>query len=186
MTAFESEQVIVVTPVPDADPPAPHTGAARWRDVAVGAAYQAEESAAALLADLRRISARRGRWLDELAERGAVERTQGRKRADEAAHTAVTAVATLPVVNWMVDAQLERVLRPLVSGILDDVLELLEREPDRIQALIQGQRETMVDELVGRIRTGAAAGDSAVDRLTFRVFRRGARPAPAPPVVDGL
>jgi hypothetical protein len=30
----------------------------------------------------------------------------------------------------------------------------------------------MVDELVGRIRSGAAAGDVAVDRVTARVLRR--------------
>lgn len=182
MTAIESEQVIAVTLVPEAEPPAP----LRWRDVAVGAAYQAEESTAELLAELRRVTARRRRWMVALAERGAAERTLGRKRATEAAHSAVTTIATLPVVDWFVDAQLERVLRPLVSGILDDVLKLLEQEPDRIQALIQGQRETMVDELVGRIRTGAAAGDSAVDRLTFRIFHRGTRPAPVPPSADGI
>ena len=33
-------------------------------------------------------------------------------------------------------------------------------------------RDTMVDELVGRIRSGAAAGDVAVDRVTARVLRR--------------
>ncbi|MET8153217.1 hypothetical protein [Actinoplanes sp. NPDC005259] len=185
MTAIESEQPIVVTHLPAAEPPAPPARGLRWRDVAAGAVYQAEESTAGLLADLRRVAAQRERWLGELAARGAAERELRRKRAAEAAHTAVTAAATLPVVNWFVDAQLERVLRPLVRGILDDVLGLLEKEPDRIQALIQGQRETMVDELIGRIRTGAANGDSAVDRLTFRMFHRGPRPAPAPPFVDG-
>nr|BFE74205.1 hypothetical protein GCM10020092_075060 [Actinoplanes digitatis] len=43
----------------------------------------------------------------------------------------------------------------------------------------------MVDELIGRIRTGAATGDSAVDRLTFRMFHRGTRPSPVPPSLDG-
>jgi len=41
----------------------------------------------------------------------------------------------------------------------------------------------MVDEVVGRIRTGAAAGDTAVERLTTRMFRRA--PAPAPLPADG-
>ena len=76
-------------------------------------------------------------------------------------------------------------LRPVVRAVLDDVLQLLEREPERIQALIRGQRESMVDELVGRIRTGAATGDTAVDRLTFRVFHRGPRAAPAPLPAEG-
>jgi hypothetical protein len=72
------------------------------------------------------------------------------------------------------------VLRPVVLAVLDDVLLLLEKEPERIQTLIRGQRESMVDELVGRLRAGAQAGDTAVDRMSFRVFRRGTRPDPGP------
>jgi hypothetical protein len=70
--------------------------------------------------------------------------------------------------------------------VLDDVLVLLEKEPDRIQALIRGQRDSMVDELITRIRTGAATGDMAVDRLTTRVFHRGRRPMVRPAVTDEL
>jgi hypothetical protein len=186
MTAIESEQVIATTTHQKAtDHPAPVTGGGpRWRDVAVGAAVRAEEATAGLLDELRHIAARREQWVGALAARGAAERALNRRRATEAAHSAVTAVATLPVVDWFVDAQLERVLRPLVRGVLDDVLLLLEKEPERIQSLIQGQRETMVDELVGRIRVGAAAGDTAVDRLTFRMFHRGPRPATPPPSAD--
>ena len=51
---------------------------------------------------------------------------------------------------------------------------------ERVQALIRGQRDSMVDELVDRIRTGAAAGDAAIGQLTGRVFRRTAQPGPAP------
>jgi hypothetical protein len=51
--------------------------------------------------------------------------------------------------------------------------------------LIRGQRDSMVDEMVGRIRTGAATGDTAVDRLAARMFHRGRAPAPQPsPVSD--
>lgn len=158
---------------------------ARWPDVAVGAAFKAEAAAAGLISGLRRVTARPGPRLTELAERGAVERERGRRRAAEAVEAAVHAAATSPVVNLAVDAQLERLLRPVVVAVLDDVLLLLENEPDRIQALIRGQRESMADELVSRIRTGAAAGDSAVDRLAFRVFHRGPHPMPAPPPAGG-
>jgi hypothetical protein len=94
----------------------------------------------------------------------------------------VSAVATAPIIDRVVDAQLERILRPVVLAVLDDVLLLLEKEPERIQTLIRGQRETMVDELVGRLRSGAQAGDTAVDRMSFRVFRRGNRAEPGPPL----
>ncbi|GAB1693603.1 hypothetical protein [Krasilnikovia sp. M28-CT-15] len=171
---------------PEADVAAQGTGPGllaevrRWRDAAVGAAFEAEEAAAGMLDGLRRAASRRGEIVTELAERGARERLRGRQRASTAVHSAVTAFATSSVVDRVVDAQLERVLRPVVLAVLDDVLRLLEREPDRIQALIRGQRESMVDELVTRIRTGAEAGDTAVDRLTYRVFHRGPRPADAP------
>lgn len=160
--------------------PEPVTGAARWRDVAVGAAFKAEEATTELIIILRRAAARRGQWAAELAERGAVEQARIRRNASAAAQSAVLTAATSPLVDRIVDAQLERVLRPVVLAVLDDVLRLLEQEPERIQALIRGQRESMVDELVGRIRTGAATGDTAVDRLTYRMFRRGPRPAPPP------
>src|SRR6185312_3309079 len=96
-----------------------------------------------LIADLRRTASAQGRRVDELAERGATERARGRRRAVAAARSAVTAVATSSLVDLAVDAQLERVLRPLVRTVLDDVLLLLEQEPERIQSLIRGQRETM-------------------------------------------
>jgi hypothetical protein len=160
-------------------------GVGRWRDVAVGAAFEAEETAAGLLGDLRRAAWRR-RWIAELAERGAAERVRGRERVVGAVDGAATAVATSPLIDRIVDAQLERILRPVVLAVLDQVLILLEREPDRIQALVLGQRDHMVDELVTRIRTGAANGDIAVDRLTSRMFHRGRRTVVRPPATDEL
>ena len=152
--------------------PAPVAGASRWLDVALGAALQTGDVAVGMVADLRRAASRRRRWVGELAVRGAAERARGQRRAVAAARSAVTTVATSGPVDLVVDAQLERVLRPVVRVVLDDVLALLEQEPERIQALIRGQREGMVDEVVCRIRTGAAAGDAAVDRLTARMFHR--------------
>jgi hypothetical protein len=192
-TDFEQARVTTATGRSAGDPadPAPVAGVSRWLDVALGAAFLAEDVAAGLIADLRRTpglmadlrrtASAQGRRVDELAERGATERARGRRRAVAAARSAVTAVATSSLVDLAVDAQLERVLRPLVRTVLDDVLLLLEQEPERIQSLIRGQRETMVDEVVGRIRTGAAVGDAAVERLTTRMFRR----APAPLPADG-
>jgi hypothetical protein len=187
MTATDSEQARI-TPTaarPAGAPadPAPVAGVSRWLDVALGAALRAEDVGTGLIADLRRAASADGRWIDELAERGAIQRARARRRAIAAARSAVTAVATSGPVDLVVDAQLERVLRPVVRAVLDDVLLLLEQEPERIQSLIRGQRESMVDEVVGRIRTGAAAGDTAVERLTTRMFRRA--PAPAPVPADG-
>jgi hypothetical protein len=184
MTAMDSEPALVTTTTaPAADPPLAGptavAGVSRWLDVAVGAALVAEDVAAGAIADLRRAAERSGPWIGELAERGAAERARGRRRAVATARSAATAVATSAPVSLMVDAQLERLLRPVVRTVLDDVLALLEREPERVRALIRGQRESMVDEVVDRIRTGAAAGDTAVERLTTRVFHRGPRPAPA-------
>jgi hypothetical protein len=96
----------------------------------------------------------------------------------------VRAVGTNPVLDRIVDAQLDRVTRPLIVSVVDQVLALLEAEPARVQALIRGQRESMVDELVDQVRAGAEAGDAGVERLAARLFRRsgrrGSRPAPAP------
>jgi hypothetical protein len=172
MTTSEAERDPVLIPA------VPAAEGSRWRDVAVGAAFQAGEATTGMIADLRRAAERRQRWIGQLAERGAVEQARGRRRAAAATQSAVTAVVTSSLIDRVVDAQLERVLRPLVSTVLDDVLLLLEKEPDRIQALIRGQRESMVDELVTRVRAGATVGDTAVDRLTLRMFHRGARPAP--------
>jgi hypothetical protein len=210
MTTIDPEQVTVTTPVggsmvdgsadtgvdlpavaatadvaaDDTASRATVTGIARWRDAAVGAAFEAQDATGVLITALRRTAAQRTRWVDGLAARGAAEQERGRRRAAASTQSAVTAIARSPVVDRVVDAQLERLLRPVVLTVLDDVLRLLEQEPERIQALIRGQREGMVDELVGRLRTGAATGDTAVDRFTFRVFHRAPRPTPPPPI-DG-
>ena len=166
---------------PPVNPPAPRPSLVRWGDTVVGAAFAAEEATTDLIAGLRRAAARGAQRAGELAERGATERARWRRRAGESADAAVTTVATSPIVDRFVDIQLQRLLRPVVLAVLDDVLLLLEQEPERVQSLIRGQRETMVDELVGRLRAGAAAGDTVVDRLTYRVFHRGPGPQPAPP-----
>jgi len=169
-------------------------GLGRLGDVAVGTLVEAEEVSQRVfgvlgrgLAERRRMlsgeaasrgSRLRGRIL-ELAERGSAERVRARERMTAGVDAVVTAVSRSPVLAHVVDAQLDRVLRPLVDVVLDEVLDLLEREPDRIRALVRSQRNTMVDELVGRVRAGAAAGDDNVDRLTSRVLHQS--PAPSPP-----
>lgn len=153
----------------------------RWGDTVVGATVAAEEVTSGLIARLRRAAAQPGRHVAQLADRGAAERARWRRRAGDAAQAAAVTVATSPVADRVVDSQLQRVLRPVVRAVLDDVLLLLEEEPERIQSLMRGQSETVVDELVGRLRASAEAGDMVVDRLASRVFHRGPRPEPAPP-----
>ncbi len=173
---------------PDPDHPAAQRTPLRWGDTVVGAAFAAEEATADLIAALRRVTARRAQRVARLAEhsarlaeRGATERARWQQRAERTAEAAVTTVAASTLIDRVVDRQLQRLLRPVVLAVLDDVLLLLEKDPERIQALIRGQRETMVDELVGRLRAGAEAGDTVVDRLTFRAFHRGPRRQPPPP-----
>jgi hypothetical protein len=162
-----------------------------WREVAVGAVFEAEDVAAAVAGGVGRAAAiarlrtpprpaaavtiARGR-LDRLAQRGVLEEDRGRQRASSAVGALMTAIATAPMVERVVDAQVDRLLRPLVATVLDEVLAQLEQDPQRVRSLIRGQRESMVDELVGRIRQSTAAGDAAVDRATARVLRR---PGPA-------
>lgn len=155
--------------------------AQRWGDAMVGAAAATGDLTTDLVGGLRRRATGQGRRAARLADRGAAERARWRTQADRTAQAVLTALATSPVIDRVVDHQLQRVLRPVVLAVLDDVLLLLEKEPDRIQALVRGQRETMVDELVGRLRAGAEAGDTAVDRLTYRVFHRAPRSGPAAP-----
>jgi hypothetical protein len=175
---------------------APHRERTGLREVAVGAVFELEDAAAAVLARMRRTGTRprqRDRavlrlavlvdrtreGVMRLAERGAVEEDRGRRRAAEAVDALVDAVATAGVVERAIDAQVDRLLRPLVASILDDVLAQLENEPERLQGLIRGQRDSMVNELVGRLRESAAAGDTTVDRITAKLIRR-QPPAPAP------
>ncbi len=155
----------------------------RLRDVTVGTAVEVADAGQLLLAGARWGVTQQGKRaaatsaafqqrLNEVTERGAAESERARRRAAAALDALVTALATSALVDRMVDAQLERILRPVVRTVLDDVLAQLESDPERVQALVRGQRDTMVDELVGRIRSGAAAGDTAVDRLTARVLHR--------------
>ncbi|MDI6105227.1 hypothetical protein QLQ12_42255 [Actinoplanes sp. NEAU-A12] len=131
----------------------------RWGDVVIGAAVRTAEGAGDALAGLRTAGLRAR--LTGLAERGAAERSR-------MFDIAITTLATSAMVERVVEIQLDR------------VLELLEREPDRIRALVRGQRDTMVGEAIGRVRTGAAAGDAAVDRLTLRWPGRGGAPENLP------
>jgi hypothetical protein len=165
-------------------------------EVVVGAMFELEDRAAQLLARMRRSRARprprvvvrlvvladRAReGVVRLGQRGAVEESAGRQRAAVAVDSLMSAVATAGVVERVIDTQVDRILRPLVAQILDDVLAQLENEPERVQALIRGQRDSMVSELVGRLRQTAAAGDTTVDRITARLIRRSSEPVPAAP-----
>lgn len=162
------------------------TPSVRWRDLAVGVAFGAEDRAGRLLSGVARRAghtrqlsasvAERGRVLIvQLAERGASERDRSRYSAVSAARDLLQEVATSQVINRIVDAQLDRTLRPLVATVLDDVLALLDAEPERVRRLMRDQRATITDELVEHIRGGAMAGDTAVERMTARLLGR--RPA---------
>jgi hypothetical protein len=153
-------------------------GVARWRDVAVGAAFEAEVATAKVIAGLRGASAERRQLVVRLAEQGALARRRSRQWATATVQGAVVTLATSPVAGSVVDRQLERLLRPVVLAVLNEVLYLLETEPERIPSLIWGQRDSTVDELVTRIRLGTAAGETVVDRLTFRVFPGDPRQGP--------
>ena len=146
-------------------------GLLQFGDVALGAAIRAGESTAVAVERLRAATPdpaalRPGagevrQRLDDLRRRGAAQRHRGEGALARAVDAAMTAIATAPLVNRIVEVQVDR------------VLAMLEKEPDRIQVLVRGQRDTVVGEMVGRVRSGAAAGDAAVDRLTLRMTRRG-------------
>ena len=176
----------------------------RWRNVAVGVLFDAEDVAFGALSEFGRWAAHQGLRpvrrtgatvsgvtgrLSDLAERGAAETEHGRRVATSAATGLTQRVATNTVVNGMVDAQIDRIVRPLVAAVLDDVLALLENEPERVQSLIRSQRETITDEVVGRIRSSTAAGDIAVQGLVGRLLTRSRRPparaAPETPEAPG-
>ena len=173
--------------VPAAEQPTVGPDPSLW-NVMVGAAAGTKD-AAALLAGAARGTTRRWRSADVrgsvragltiTAERGVTARVSGRRKVGEIVDALAATIATSPLVNRVVDVQVDRILRPVVRTVLDDVLELLEAEPERIQGVMRGQRDTMVDELVDRVRAGAAAGDAVVDRWRDRVLRR-TPPAPAP------
>ena len=163
----------------------------RLRDVAVGAVFDLEDVVVGLftLGRLRAGAARteavrratdtmtvlRARAA-ELAERGAAERERGHEAVTTAMQTIVDAVATSPAVDRLIDAQIDRTVRPLMVKVLDDILALLEAEPDKVRSIIRGQRDSIVDDLVTRLREDAAAGDRAVDRLAARAMGRPSAP----------
>jgi hypothetical protein len=166
-----------------------------WREIAVGAVFEAEDVVATVAGGFRRAAtiarlrtpprpsaaaAVARLRLARLAERGVLEEDRGRRQVADTIGSLTTAIATAPVVTRVVDVQVDRLIRPLVDAVLDDVLAQLEQDPQRIQALIRGQRQSMVDELVDRIRLTSTAGDAAVGRATARVFRRGGTAAPHP------
>jgi hypothetical protein len=163
-------------------------------DVAVGATAGAVGAIGALLGAAGRAAARRtpgredagrlgeqvGRRLTDLADRGAVQRRRGQRFAVTVVDAASTTVVTSAMVNRAVDLQLNRVLRPVVAAVLDDVLARLEAEPERVRSLVRGQRDSMIDEIVGRVRAGALAGDTTVERWTTRILRRSPASATTP------
>ncbi|GAA4600505.1 hypothetical protein BJY16_003562 [Actinoplanes octamycinicus] len=140
-------------------------------DVAIGVAFRVGEKSADKLAELRsRLDKESLRTAGEawarwtvFAERGAAERERGVRGAQRAVDAAVEKLAHSSIVERVVDAQLDR------------VFGILEKDPDRVRGLVRGQRDSIVGEAVGRVRTVASAGDSAVDRLTLRM-RRGEAP----------
>ena len=166
-------------------------------NIAVGVLFDAEDAAFAAASTVGRVAGRRrprltvfrgggGRVVSELtnrmnhlAERGAAETDRGRKAAATAATDLAQKAATNPVVNGAVDAQLERLIRPLVGVVLDDVMAVLAAEPERVRSLIRDQSESITEEVVGRIRSGAVAGDAAVQGLVSRLLSRPRQPAKA-------
>ncbi|WP_304523799.1 hypothetical protein [Actinoplanes sp. DH11] len=154
-------------------------GLLRFGDLALGAAIRAGENTAEVVDRLRaadpldrlRSAATPGqavqRRVDELRDRlgaltrhGTAERRRGQDRVGRAVDAAMTTIAASPLVNRVVEVQVDRVLRMLAD------------EPERVRALVREQRDTVVGEMVGRVRGGAAAGDAAVERLTLRMTRR--------------
>jgi len=168
----------------------------RWRNIAVGALFGAQDAVADTLSglgrqagDYRRLSVRRTGAavlrvtdrLANLAEQGAAETERSRRAATSMAYAVTDRVADNPLVNRAVDAQLDRLVRPLVATVLDDVLAVLDAEPERVRVLIRGQQQSITDEVVGRIRSGAAAGDTVVQGTIARLLgaRRAAKIQPA-------
>jgi hypothetical protein len=159
-------------------------------NIAVGVLFDAEDAAFAAASTVGRVAGRRrprltvfrgggGRVvsgftsrMNHLAERGAAETDRGRKAAATAATDLAQKAATNPVVNGAVDAQLDRLIRPLVGVVLDDVMAVLAAEPERVRSLIRDQSESITEEVVGRIRSGAVAGDAAVQGLVSRLLSR--------------
>jgi hypothetical protein len=163
----------------------------RLRDVAIGAVFDLEDVMVGLftLGRLRAGGARTEavrRATDtmtivrmraaELAERGAAERERGHQAVATAMQSFVEAVATSPTVDRVIDAQIDRMIRPLMAKVLDDILALLEAEPDKVRSIIRGQRDSIIDDLVTHLREDAAAGDHVVDRLAARAMGRPSAP----------
>ncbi len=157
----------------------------RWRDVAVGAVYDIEDVVVGLAVVARdraagRVAAVRAR-VEALGERGAAERVRTGRRVTSAVGSLVDTMATSPLLDRIVDAQLDRTVRPLVVRVLDDVLTQLQEEPDRVRSVIREQRDSMADDIVTRLREDTAAGDAAVDRMTSRMLGRRVPSGTPPP-----
>jgi hypothetical protein len=153
----EAVERLRATPVPAFQPP---------DNGLLGKAGEIRGKAGELRGKAQEQVAELGHQVGDLRRRGEVERQRGQDALARAMDAAMTAIATSPLVSRIVEVQVTR------------VLAMLEQEPDRIRVLVRGQRDSVVGEMVGRVRSGAAAGDAAVDRLTMRVAGRGGATEP--------
>lgn len=92
------------------------------------------------------------------------------------------------------DAQLDRLLEPLVDRALPIVLDRLGQQREQVRAIVWEHGEDLTGELVAGIRDRAAVADTTAERMTRRLFggrRDGSTPDeqtrdPVPPAGRGV
>jgi hypothetical protein len=97
-------------------------------------------------------------------------------------------------VSAIVDAQLDRLLEPLVDRALPIVLDRLGQQREQVRAIVWEHGEDLTGELVAGIRDRAAMADTTAERMTRRLFggrRDGSTPDeqtrdPVPPAGRGV
>jgi hypothetical protein len=122
-----------------------------------------------------------GSTLERLDREGRRAAATGTDLAGRRAGALARDVARSRAVSRTIDEVVDQVVWPVVDRVLPGLLERLAQEPEPVRAIVQGQSQRLVDDLLLTTRRRAASGDEAADRLLERLFRR---PRRAPAAVD--
>jgi hypothetical protein len=138
--------------------------------------------------------ARRGELVASVTARGEEAGRRYRARASRYIDSQLDRFAGSRPVSAVVDAQLARLLEPLVDRALPIVLDRLGQQREQVRAIVWEHGEDLTGELVAGIRDRVAAADATAERMARRLFggrRNGSTPDeqtrdPAPPAGRGV
>jgi hypothetical protein len=116
------------------------------------------------------VSARGREVVASLATRGEQVERRFRARASQYLDSRLDRLAGSRPVSVVVDAQLDRLLEPLVDRALPIVLDRLGQQRQQVRAIVWEHGGDLTDELVEGIRDRAVAADTTAERMARRLL----------------